>query len=454
MSRSALNRQEGNVQERERRAEELFETAVEEGRVRQRAKGVLPLWGPEDSFHLNPLLLQNIRHSPYFQKCCQTLNDWNAVVDDIYYQVQHVQPFQTATGSKTPSSAFCLLLRLLTLRMTEHQLKLMLDHEDSPYIRAVAFLYLRYAGPPERVYQWIEPYLYDQEDIQVTVSGGGKAVTMGEFVRQLFSSREYHGTPLPRWPSETERHLQVQLVAADQIAQRAEQHFRNRDRMAYFSRLGSAVMALYGDEENPVTWYPGVVDRVLTRDPNTGHALQHPKYVVTFTEYGNTETVLLGEMDVMDGSWKRDQASRHGGGGGGGGGSSVDRESGRRGGGESRPDLYEEVRRRERETVVSGQRDQYARRPPTTKSSLAAQSHRRSHLQDDDYDYDANSRRSHSSNKPPPHHQQQQQAHRDRGAARRESPPAAAAAAPPRKRTVEEMAMVAEKKRKLMSKYG
>jgi pre-mRNA-splicing factor 38B len=449
MSRSALNRQEGNVKERERRAEDLFENAVEEGRVRQRAKGVLPLWGPEDSFHLNPLLLRNIKDSPYFQKCCQNLNDWNAVVDDIYYQVQHVQPFQTA-GSKTPSSAFCLLLRLFTLRMTEHQLQLMLNHEDSPYIRAVAFLYLRYAGPPEQTYKWIEPYLYDMEDIQVTCSG--KPVPMGDFVRQLFSSREYHGTPLPRFPSQTERHLQVQLVAADHIAQRAGQHFGNQHCMQYFSRLGSAVMALYGDEDNPVTWYPGVVDRVVTRDQVTGHALQHPLYVVTFTEYGNTETVRLGEMDVLDGAWKHDQMSR-------GGGGSVDHRHGesgghdRRGGGGGgeRPDLYEEVRRRERETVVSGQRDQYARRPPTTKNSLAAQPHRRSHLQDDDYD-DANNRQHRHNNKPPQSQQQQQQAHRG-GAARRESPPAAAAPAP-RKRTAEEMAMVAEKKRKLMSKYG
>jgi pre-mRNA-splicing factor 38B len=167
MSRSALNRQEGNVKERERRAEELFSIAVEEGRTRQRAKGVLPLWGPDDSFHLNPLLLRNIVDSPYFQKCCQNLNDWNAVVDDIYYNAQHMQPFQNV-NSKTPSSAFCLLLRMLTLRMTEHQLQLTLDHADSPYIRAAGFLYLRYAGPPDQMFKWIEPFLYDQEEIQVT----------------------------------------------------------------------------------------------------------------------------------------------------------------------------------------------------------------------------------------------------------------------------------------------
>ena len=94
MSRSALWRQEGNVKERERRGEEIFRTACEEGKSRSRRGQVLPLWGPEESFHFNPLLLRNTIQSPYFQKCCQKLNDWNAVIDEIYYEVKSLQPFQ------------------------------------------------------------------------------------------------------------------------------------------------------------------------------------------------------------------------------------------------------------------------------------------------------------------------------------------------------------------------
>lgn len=56
MSRAALWRQEGNVKERERLAQEVFETAVSEGRQKGRAKNMLPLWGPDDSFHFNPLV--------------------------------------------------------------------------------------------------------------------------------------------------------------------------------------------------------------------------------------------------------------------------------------------------------------------------------------------------------------------------------------------------------------
>ena len=50
MSRSALWKQEGRAKERESRAEELFQSAVEEGRAR--SKSALPLWGGDDGFHL------------------------------------------------------------------------------------------------------------------------------------------------------------------------------------------------------------------------------------------------------------------------------------------------------------------------------------------------------------------------------------------------------------------
>jgi pre-mRNA-splicing factor 38B len=443
MSRSALWRQEGNVKERERTADEIFETVVEEGRVRSRSRGVLPLWGPEDSFHFNPLLLRNTRQSPYFQKCCRNLSDWNAIIDEIYYEVKHLQPFST---DQSPSTAFCLLLRLLCLRMTDHQMDLTLKHADSPYIRGIGFLYLRYAGPPDQIWRWIEPYLYDDEELIVEAAGKrsnnnnrDSTKTVGEFVRHLFNSRDFHGTPLPRFPIQMEREIQVKLLQAEKVAERAAQHHKNQQRMRYFETLGNQVMALYGDDENPITWYKAVVDRVITRDELSGKPLNYPRFVVTFTEYGNTETVMLGEMDVLEGRWKDEKLhggtttdqgyDRHGGGGGGG-----------------RPphDLYDEVRRRERETVTADKG--WARRPASTKAMLAQPQKRSSSkhsVQDEDYDFRRAGPAANQSNPPPSSNQQQNQ---------RQSPVPAAAAAP--KRSAEELAAVAEKKRRLMAKYG
>lgn len=102
MSRAALNRQEANVQERKRQAEEAFRLAIDEGRSRHRSAGVLPLVGPDDTFNINPMLLHNISVSPYFyQKCYGKIKDWNALVDEIYYEVKHLEPW-------TPGALLCL----------------------------------------------------------------------------------------------------------------------------------------------------------------------------------------------------------------------------------------------------------------------------------------------------------------------------------------------------------
>jgi hypothetical protein len=139
MSRSALWRQEANVQERERQAQDAFLNAVEEGRVRcvhntviggtcttvahhsnvnipadmstyyavsclgfqnNRAKGLVPLHGPDDSFNLSPMLLQAISKSGYFAMCCREIRDWSKLVDEIYNEVKHLEPWTIGTSTR------------------------------------------------------------------------------------------------------------------------------------------------------------------------------------------------------------------------------------------------------------------------------------------------------------------------------------------------------------------
>jgi pre-mRNA-splicing factor 38B len=61
------------------------------------------------------------------------------------------------------SSAFCLLFKLFTLRLTRKQVNGLLHHRDSPYIRGLGFLYVRYTQPPADLWEWFEPYLDDEE---------------------------------------------------------------------------------------------------------------------------------------------------------------------------------------------------------------------------------------------------------------------------------------------------
>lgn len=176
---------------------------------------------------------------------------------------------------------------------------LMLDHVDSPYIRCIGFLYLRYAADPSTIWSWYEPYIHDVESVQIRQ--GGADSTVGEFARALLGDLDYHGTRLPRFPLVVERQIKVKLLMAEKVEERAKCHMRNAAAMEYFQKIGARVRALYGDDENPITWYDAQVDRVILRDPKDGELLDRPRFQVTFPEYGNTETVTLGEIDLPGG---------------------------------------------------------------------------------------------------------------------------------------------------------
>jgi pre-mRNA-splicing factor 38B len=120
-----------------------------------------------------------------------------AVIDQIYYDVTDVEPWLSG-NARGPSSAFVLLYRLHTLKPTVLHLRTLITHTDSPYIRAVGFLYLRYAANPRTLWGWCERYVEDEEEF--APSPGGRAVTVGAFVRDLLLSHFYFETLFPRMP--------------------------------------------------------------------------------------------------------------------------------------------------------------------------------------------------------------------------------------------------------------
>ncbi|XP_050663561.1 pre-mRNA-splicing factor 38B isoform X2 [Leptidea sinapis] len=120
---------------------------------------VLPIWGNEQTMNLNPLILANIQGSSYFKVHLFKLKTYHEVVDEIYYQVKHLEPWERGsrkTAGQTGmcggvrgvgaggivSTAFCLLYKLYTLRLTRKQVNGLLQHTDSPYIRALGRVYV------------------------------------------------------------------------------------------------------------------------------------------------------------------------------------------------------------------------------------------------------------------------------------------------------------------------
>lgn len=61
---------------------------------------------------------------------------------------------------------------------TALQVVSLLNHCDSPYIRGLGFMFLRFTLPAANMWDWFEPYLDDEEEIDIK-AGGGKPMTIG-----------------------------------------------------------------------------------------------------------------------------------------------------------------------------------------------------------------------------------------------------------------------------------
>lgn len=188
----------------------------------------LPLWGNESTMNLNPLILANIQGSSYFKVSLFKLKTYHEVVDEIYYQVKHLEPWERGsrkTSGQTGmcggvrgvgaggivSTAFCLLYKLYTLRLTRKQVNGLLTHGDSPYIRALGFMYLRFTQPPADLYDWYEDYLLDEEEIDVK-AGGGQTMTIGQMVRQWLTKLDWFSTLFPRIPVPIQKQIESKLA--------------------------------------------------------------------------------------------------------------------------------------------------------------------------------------------------------------------------------------------------
>lgn len=141
-------------------AAQSYDDTEEDEDPQLKSKNILPSWGNVNTMNLNPLILTNIQNSPYFKVNLFGLKTYHEVIDEIYYKVAHLEPWERGsrkTSGQTGmcggvrgvgaggivSSAFCLLYKLFTLKLTRKQLNGIINHCDSPYIRGIGFMYIR-----------------------------------------------------------------------------------------------------------------------------------------------------------------------------------------------------------------------------------------------------------------------------------------------------------------------
>ena len=185
-----------------------------------------PLTGAVDngkSYNVERVLRSNIVYSDYYRQLCK-VTDFMTLVDEMYNEVTHVEPWMSG-NARGPSTAFCILYRLFTLApsvasedeesetqmLDDTQIAHLLNHGDSPYIRAIGFLYLRYVCPHKKLITHLEPYFADDERFAPTADPR-KETTVGAFVRDLVLDQHYFETIFPRIPEVARREL-VRAIA-------------------------------------------------------------------------------------------------------------------------------------------------------------------------------------------------------------------------------------------------
>ncbi|VAH03063.1 unnamed protein product [Triticum turgidum subsp. durum] len=156
---------------------------------------------------MEKVLCMNILSSDYFKELYR-MKTYHEVIDEIYNQVDHVEPWMTG-NCRGPSTAFCLLYKFFTMKLTVKQMHGLLKHPDSPYIRAIGFLYLRYVADPKILWTWYEPYLKDDEEF--SPGSNGRMTTMGVYVRDLILGQYYFDSILPRVPVPVVRQVTTNL---------------------------------------------------------------------------------------------------------------------------------------------------------------------------------------------------------------------------------------------------
>ncbi|CAI5707775.1 unnamed protein product [Peronospora effusa] len=268
MSRSALTR---HALQKSLRGQNVQDHPPEETERRVK-QDELTIYGNDTTYNLNTLLHQNILQSAYFHELYK-FRTYHEVVDEIYYRVDHAEPWSPGTA-RLPSSCFCLLHKFFLMRLTIKQMQGLLRHTDSPYIRVIGFLYLRFTCDPEELWTWFEPYLEDSEEFNASANPSLKT-TIGEWLVKLLEENNYFGTILPRIPKKIEDGIKVKLLLFSRKKERAKENLAIVDRLL----PGTKIRAMYADEENEPAMYDAVIDSV-----DEGN-----QFWVSFPAYGNTE---------------------------------------------------------------------------------------------------------------------------------------------------------------------
>lgn len=70
-------------------------------------KNALTMWGNQQTMNINPLIHTNIVSSPYFKVNLFELKTYHEVIDEIYYKVAHLEPWERGSRRTAGQTGMC-----------------------------------------------------------------------------------------------------------------------------------------------------------------------------------------------------------------------------------------------------------------------------------------------------------------------------------------------------------
>lgn len=312
----------------------------------------------ELTFNCSPLLKERVVNSSFYKSLF--------AIEDVETLIKEIREFATDTidvykTSVEPSCFMCCVYRLFTLSISDDRLKDVIDNEESVIARCVGLLYIRYVVPPEQLWEKLEEFVFDDEELELPEVTAGEMErpimprTIGEYVEDLLLKDKYFSTPLPRLPAGVKRKLEEGLAPMGQYRKRAEANQRI---------FGSRDPRMLVEVNQGGQWLPG-------RALEVNRSVPSRMKVRVQLDQGPEVVVHAGKVVVREASPERGRSrsrSR-------GRGKQQERDGSptdwSRHKGRSDAELVEELRERAREDAVCGDRRGYAKRLPRFEVGLA-----------------------------------------------------------------------------------
>ena len=213
--------------------------AAEQSEVKQK-DGLAVICG--DRMGLEQKLATNIEEDYYFtgtlckmntfeqlceeakQEGCKHVYAWGGMRGDYRRADNIVLGGKTCENNvhvnRSPARLWCILYRMFTLRLSEAQLKYLLENNSKIQHRSLGVLYVRFTQPHEDHLQWVKHLFRGSDDVvQVCPAGQrtGTSTTICNFARNVFLEMKYLGTQFPRIPVKYVKAIKEYITEIDEV---------------------------------------------------------------------------------------------------------------------------------------------------------------------------------------------------------------------------------------------